>query len=186
MTEMNAGPAILIFVEEKYEDMELMYPKYRLEEAGYRVVVAGPKAKHVYMGKNGYPCPSDAAIDDVEERDFAGVVCVGGWAPDRLRRIDKVKSLLQQFHKSEKLLAAICHGGWMPISAGVYGGVRVTGSPGIKDDLVNAGGIFEDSAVVVDRHFVCSRKPDDLPAFMIEVLRILAKSAKPAREMAHA
>ncbi len=185
MTETNAAPAILIFVEEKYEDMELMYPKYRLEEAGYRVVVAGPKAKQLYLGKNGYPCVSDAAIDDVEERDFAGVVCVGGWAPDRLRRMDKVKSLLQQFHKSQKLVAAICHGGWMPISAGVYSGVRVTGSPGIKDDLVNAGAIFEDSTVVVDRHFVSSRKPDDLAAFMTEVLNVLAASVLSAQSFTH-
>lgn len=186
MTDKNAAPAVLIFIDEKYEDMELMYPKYRLEEAGYRVVVAGPKARQVYMGKNGYPCASDAAIADVEEHDFVGVVCVGGWAPDKLRRLDKVKSLIRQFHESGKLVAAICHGGWMPISAGVYGGVHVTGSPGIKDDLVNAGAIFEDSVVVVDRHFVSSRKPDDLPVFMAEMLRILAKSAKPAREMVHA
>ena len=186
MTETNVAPAILIFVEEKYEDMELMYPKYRLEEAGYRVVVAGPKAKQVYMGKNGYPCVSDAAIDEVDERNFAGVVCVGGWAPDRLRRLDKVKSLLKQFHKSEKLLASICHGGWMPISAEVYSGVRVTGSPGIKDDLVNAGAIFEDSPVVVDRHFVSSRKPDDLPAFMIEVLKVLNASVPSAQSLTHA
>ncbi len=186
MTKTNSAPAILIFIDEKYEDMELMYPKYRLEEAGYRVVVAGPKAKQVYMGKNGYPCPSDVAIDDVMERDFAGVVCVGGWAPDKLRRLDKVKALVRQFHESEKLVAAICHGGWMPISAGVYSGVRVTGSLGIKDDLVNAGAIFEDSAVVVDRHFVSSRKPDDLPAFMAAVLQVLTKQVKPALEPVHA
>lgn len=185
MTDKSV-PAVLIFIDEKYEDMELMYPKYRLEEAGYRVVVAGPKAKQVYLGKNGYPCPSDVAIDDVAAKDFAGVVCVGGWAPDKLRRLDKVKSLIRQFHESGKLVAAICHGGWMPISADVYDGVRVTGSPGIKDDLVNAGGVFEDSAVVVDRHFVSSRKPDDLPAFMRACLKVLVAVAKPAPEMVNA
>jgi protease I len=179
------SPAILIFIEDGYEDMELMYPKYRLEEAGYRVVVAGPQAHQQYLGKHGYPCTSDASVLDVEELDFAGVVCPGGWAPDKLRRSDKVKTLVQQFHHARKLVAAICHGGWVPISAGVYGGVQVTGSLGIKDDLVNAGAIFEDSEVVVDRHFVSSRKPDDLPAFMAAVLKSLAASGyipQPAAE----
>jgi protease I len=168
------SPAILIFIDDGYEDMELMYPKYRLLEAGYRVVVAGPKAHQQYLGKHGYPCTSDASVLEVEEPDFAAVICPGGWAPDKLRRSDKVKTLVQQFHKSRKLVAAICHGGWIPISAGIYAGVRVTGSLGIKDDLVNAGAIFEDAEVVADRHFVSSRKPDDLPAFMSAVLKFLA------------
>src|ERR1700744_2227518 len=149
---MNATdrPAVLIFVEDGYEDMELMYPKYRLQEAGYRVVVAGPRAGHPYLGKHGYPCVSDTSVDDIAESDFVGVVCPGGWAPDKLRRIEQVKALVTQFHQSGKLVAAICHGGWIPVSAGVYAGVHVTGSMGIKDDLINAGAIFEDSAVVRD------------------------------------
>ena len=169
-----AEKSLLIFVEDGYEDMELMYPKYRLEEAGYRVVVAGTKAGTLYLGKHSYPCPSDAAIEEMKESDFAGIVLVGGWAPDKLRRNAKVKSLVAEFHRSKKLIAAICHGGWMAISGGVYKGVRVTGSLGIKDDLTNAGAIFEDAAVVVDRHFVSSRKPDDLPEFMKGVLQVLA------------
>jgi protease I len=112
-------------------------------------------------------------VFDLKESDFVGVVCPGGWAPDKLRREQKVKSLVADFHVSRKPIAAICHGGWIPVSAGVYGGVRVTGSPGIKDDLVNAGAIFEDSEVVVDRHFVSSRKPDDLPQFMAAMLQLL-------------
>ncbi|HSY13607.1 MAG TPA: type 1 glutamine amidotransferase domain-containing protein [Verrucomicrobiae bacterium] len=186
MAQKIDSPAVLIFIEDNYEDMELMYPKYRLEEAGYRVVVAGPKANQKYLGKHGYPCNSDAAIADVEERDFVGVICPGGWAPDRLRRIEKVKTLVRQFHEAGKLVAAICHGGWLPISADVYEGVRVTGSLGIKDDLENAGAIFEDAEVVVDRHFVSSRKPDDCPAFMKACLEFLAKSAKPVQEEVHA
>ena len=170
----NDSPAVLIFIEDGYEDMELMYPKYRLEEAGFKAVVAGPKARQQYLGKHGYPCVSDVSIVDVDGAEFVGVVCPGGWAPDKLRRLDKVKSLIAQFNDSHKLIAAICHGGWIPISAGVYGGVHVTGSLGIKDDLINAGGIFEDSPVVVDRHFVSSRKPDDLPSFMSAVLKLLA------------
>lgn len=174
MSEKITPPAVLIFVEDAYEDMELMYPKYRLEEAGFRVVIAGPKAGQKYIGKHGYPCVSDASVYDVQEADFCGLICPGGWAPDKLRRIAEVKKLTSDFCRSGKLVAAICHGGWVPISAGIYYGVHVTGSPGIKDDLVNAGAVFEDAPVVVDRQFVSSRKPDDLPAFMTEVLKFLA------------
>lgn len=165
--------AVLILIDSLFEDMEVMYPLYRLREAGYRVVVAGSEARHRYLGKNGYPCVSDAAIGDVEEENFAGIVLPGGWAPDKLRRQTRVKDLIAAFDRKGKLVAAICHGGWMAISAGVYKGVRVTGSPGIKDDLINAGAIYEDAPLVSDRHFVSSRNPDDLPDFMRGVLAIL-------------
>ena len=97
--------------------------------------------------------------------------------PDKLRREPKVLQLVCDFAQAGKLVAAICHGGWIPISAGVYRGVRVTGSPGIKDDLMNAGAIWEDTPVVVDRHFVSSRKPADLPAFMAAIVDQLAAAA---------
>jgi protease I len=128
----------------------------------------------LYIGKHGYPCRSDAAINDLHADEFDGIICPGGWAPDKLRRLQKVKSLLRDFHQAGKLIAAICHGGWIPVSAGIYQGVRVTGSAGIKDDLVNAGGFFEDRAAVIDGSFVSSRKPDDLPDFMKAVLQTLA------------
>jgi protease I len=182
----NDSPAVLLFIEDGFEDMELIYPRYRLEEAGYKAVVAGPKAQQQYRGKHGYPWVSDASILDVHEPAFVGVICPGGWAPDKLRRIDKVKTLVAQFNQSGKLIAAICHGGWIPISAGVYSGVRVTGSPGIKDDLINAGAIFEDSPVVIDRHFVSSRKPDDLPWFMPAALELLAQGRTLATSLAGA
>lgn len=97
--------------------------------------------------------------------------------PDKLRRVPKVLELVREFAEAGKVMAAICHGGWIPISAQVYRGVRVTGSLGIRDDLVNAGAIFEDAAVVVDRHFVSSRKPDDLPDFCRGIFQALAHSA---------
>jgi protease I len=173
MARTLAGKNILIFVGDDYEDLELWYPKLRLIEAGAKVVVAGPEAQKRYLGKNGYPCLSDAAIDSMQSRDFHGVILVGGWMPDKLRRSDTVKSLIREFANSNKLVAAVCHGGWMAISAGVYRGVKVTGSPGIKDDLVNAGALWEDASVIVDRHFVSSRKPDDLPDFMEGILGVL-------------
>lgn len=168
-----AGQKILVFVGDIYEDLELWYPKLRLIEAGAAVVIAGPEAKQTYQGKNGYPCQSDAAIDDMNADDFDGLIVPGGFMPDKLRRDAKVLQLVRDFNESGKLVAAICHGGWIPISAGVYRDVEVTGSPGIKDDLVNAGAIWKDAAVVVDRHFVCSRKPDDLPDFCRGVIQVL-------------
>ena len=164
---------ILVIAGDDYEDLELWYPKLRLEEAGAHVTVAGRSQGKTYRGKHGYPCTSDAAIADMEAADFHGIVIPGGWMPDQLRRDTKVLQLVCDFAEHGKLVAAICHGGWIPISAGVYRGVRTTGSPGIKDDLVNAGAIWEDAPVVVDRHFVSSRKPADLPAFMAAIVELL-------------
>jgi protease I len=163
-----------MFVDDVYEDLELWYPKLRLIEAGAEVVVAGPEAACVYAGKHGYPCRSDAAIRDVRAADFQGLVIPGGFMPDKLRRDPLVLELVREFARTSKLVAAVCHGGWIAISAGVYRGVRVTGSPGIKDDLINAGALWEDASLVVDRHFVSSRKPDDLPDFCRGILGVLA------------
>ncbi len=173
MDQPLARTRILMFVGDIYEDLELWYPKLRLIEAGAEVVVAGSEAQQQYTGKNGYPCVSDIAIADVRAGEFNGLVVPGGFMPDKLRRDAKVLEIVCQFDGASKLIAAVCHGGWIPISAGVYSGVRVTGSAGIKDDLVNAGAIWEDKPVVVDRHFVSSRKPDDLPEFCRGILSVL-------------
>jgi deglycase len=165
---------ILTFVGDIYEDLELWYPKLRLMEAGASVIIAGEEADHQYAGKHGYPCVSDEAIARMRVGDFDGLVIPGGFMPDKLRRDSDVLQLVRDFADAGKLIAAICHGGWIPISAGVYRGVRVTGSLGIKDDLVNAGAIWEDAPVVIDRNFVSSRKPDDLPDFCRGILRVLA------------
>jgi protease I len=164
---------ILVFVGDIYEDLELWYPKLRLIEEGAHVTVAGDQADTVYKGKNGYPCMSDAEISDMEAADFDGLICPGGFMPDKLRRDPKVLQLVRDFDTAGKLVAAICHGGWIPISAGVYKRVRVTGSPGIKDDLINAGALWEDASVVIDRHFVSSRKPDDLGDFCKGIIKVL-------------
>jgi protease I len=170
------GKRILAFVGEIYEDLELWYPKLRLIEAGAEVVVAGPAANQLYAGKLGYPCVSDAAISEMNVADFDALLVPGGFMPDKLRRDPDVLRLVAEFDASKKPIAAICHGGWIPISAGVYRGVRVTGSPGIKDDLVNAGALFEDASVVVDGHHVSSRRPDDLPDFCRQFLALIAKN----------
>ncbi len=178
------GQRFLMFVDDAYEDLELWYPKYRLIEAGAEVVVAGTEARRIYHGKHSYPCQADAAIRDQRADDFQGVVLPGGFSPDKLRRDPHVLELIREFHAHEKLIAAICHGGWMAISAGVYRGIRVTGSLGIKDDLVNAGALWEDAPLVVDRHFVSSRKPDDLPQFCRGISEVLL-SRKPALSRSH-
>lgn len=167
------GKKILAFVDDIYEDLELWYPLLRMREAGAEVVVAGPEAGRKYAGKHGYPCIADACIGEQQASHFDGLLCPGGFMPDKLRRDAHVLKLVRDFDAQQKLIAAICHGGWIPISAGVYRGVEVTGSLGIKDDLVNAGAIWKDASVVIDRHFVSSRKPDDLPDFCVGMLRVL-------------
>ncbi|GMU20472.1 MAG: glutamine amidotransferase [Phycisphaerae bacterium] len=163
----------LFFVEDLYEDLELWYPRLRLQEEGATVVVAGPEAGRMYKGKNGYPCRADAALANMRAEDFDGVVVPGGFMPDKLRRDPQVLKLVRETAQASKLVAAICHGGWIPISAKVYKDVHVTGSPGIKDDLINAGAIWQDLPVVIDRNFVSSRNPDDLPAFCRGILRVM-------------
>jgi protease I len=166
---------VLMFVDDVYEDLELWYPKLRLIEAGAHVTVAGAESRRTYMGKHGYPCMSDARIDDMSERDFDGLVIPGGFAPDKLRRDRKVLELTRQFHESGKLVAHICHAGWIPISAGIMRGYRCTSTPGIKDDLTNAGATWVDEAVVVDRNMVTSRRPDDLPLFCQAIIAFMTK-----------
>lgn len=173
MARRKPQAQVLMFVGDEYEDLELWYPKLRLIEAGFRVVLAGQARHETYTGKHGYPALSDAAVGGVEAKDFLALVIPGGWMPDKLRRDPRVLELVRDFDAQGKPIAAICHGGWIPISAGVYDGVRVSGSAGIKDDLQNAGALYEDAPVVVDRHFISSRRPDDLPDFMSALLERL-------------
>ncbi len=136
--------------------------------------MAGPAKGGRYAGKNGYPCDAEFAIGEMDVRSLDGVVVPGGFMPDVLRRDPHALGLVREIAAAGKLTSAICHGGWVLISTGVCGGVRLTGSLGIKDDLVNAGAIWEDAPVVIDRHFVSSRKPQDLPDFARGILEVLA------------
>ena len=155
---------VLVFVEHGYEDLELWYPKLRLIEEGMEVVVAGPEAA-LYAGKNGYPCKADRTLEDVKAADFDGLVIPGGWAPDKLRRLPRALGLVREFDRAGKPIGMICHAGWVPISARILKGRRVTGVSAIKDDLENAGATFLDQSVVVDGNLVSSRTPADLPDF---------------------
>ena len=169
---------ILIFVGDDFEDLELWYPKLRLEEAGAQTALAGQQGGHTYRGKHGYPCRSDIDIAAMEERDFHGVLVPGGWMPDKLRRDPKVLQLVREFHESGKMVASICHGPWINISAGIVKGFQYTSTPGIKDDLINAGAKWVDQPLMIDRHHVSSRRPDDLPEFCKGMLQVLAETSR--------
>ena len=144
-------------------------------EEGASVVVAGPEANKVYKGKNGYPCKSDVSYHDVEEKNFDGLVLAGGFAPDKLRRVPKVLELTKQFNDSKKLVAHICHAGWITISAKIMKGYKCTSTPGIKDDIENAGAVWVDEPLVIDRNMVSSRRPDDLPLFCKGIIEVMIK-----------
>ena len=155
---------LLTFVDDCYEDLELWYPKLRLEEAGYQTVAAS-LAKGTFAGKHGYPATNDRLIGEARSADFCGLLIPGGFMPDKLRRVPDVLRLTREFFEQGKLVAFICHGGWIPISAKILAGKRATGSLGIKDDLENAGAIWVDAPVVVDGNLVSSRTPKDLAPF---------------------
>ncbi len=174
---MKKSKAVLAFLDDVYEDLELWYPKLRLEEAGYALKCAAPALK-TYAGKHGYPAQSDLLLKDAVSRDFCGLLVPGGFMPDKLRRDAKVLSLTRDFFESGRLVAFICHGGWIPISAGILKGKRVTGSRGIKDDLENAGAIWVDEPVVVDGNLISSRTPRDLAAFGAAMVKFLDKHAR--------
>ena len=165
---------ILALVDDIYEDLELWYPKLRLEEEGWKVVVAGPKAGNVYTGKHGYPCKSDVDIGDVEDPlAYDGLLVPGGFAPDKLRRDPNVLHIVRTMHAAKRPIAFICHAGWILISADILRGKRATSTVGIKDDMRNAGAIWEDAPLVVDGNLVSSRTPVDLPVFAAAFVRAL-------------
>jgi protease I len=165
--------ALLAFVDDSYEDLELWYPKLRLEEAGYETRLAGPVLRS-FAGKHGYPAMADLLLGEARSEDYAGLLIPGGFMPDKLRRDSKVLDLTREFHGAGKLVAFICHGGWIPISAKILRGRRATGSLGIRDDLENAGALWVDEPVVVDGNLVSSRTPRDLAAFARAMVEFLA------------
>ncbi len=169
------GKIVLFFAGPLYEDLELWYPKIRLEEEGARTVVAGTGEK-TYQGKKGYPITVDTSVDEIRAADFDGLVIPGGYAPDIMRRSQKLLQLTREIFQAGKPVAFICHAGWVPISAGIVKGRRGTSVGAIKDDLVNAGLLWEDSAVVVDGNLISSRTPGDLPQFCKALIAALEKS----------
>jgi protease I len=161
-----------VLVEQDYQDMEVWYPTFRLREEGAEVLLVGTGSAAEYRGKYGYPAKVTCSADEVSAQDIAGLVIPGGWAPDRLRQSAFVINLVRETFAQKKPVACICHGGWVLASANVVRDRNLTSYIAIKDDLVNAGAHWFDKDVVVDGNLVTSRKPDDLPAFMREFIRL--------------
>jgi protease I len=168
---MSKG-TIAILVGPEYEDLEVWYPKLRLEEAGYRTPLVG-MGEDKYIGKWGYPAPVDLAIGDVDPSSLRGILAPGGWAPDKLRRDRSVLDAVRAVHEAGGLVATICHGPWILISAGIVRGRTLTSTVGIRDDVVNAGAHWVDQPSVIDGNIVSARVPKDLPAFAIAMLQVL-------------
>jgi protease I len=164
---------VIVFIEELYEDLELWYPKIRLEEAGYQVIVAGPIAGHTYNGKYGYPCKAEMSFKEALSISSVGIVIPGGYAPDRMRRSAEALQIVKTSFDKGKIIAFICHAGWVPISAKIVKGKNVTSFIAIKDDLENAGAIWQDKDVVVDGNLISSRFPADLPVFTKTIIEHL-------------
>src|ERR1700687_4889106 len=177
MELQNIRAAVL--VEQMYQEMEVWYPIYRLREAGCKVTVVGPEAGQTYPSKLGYPVKSDKAAREVSADDFDVLVIPGCYAPDHMRRCEVMIRLTSTMAEQGKVVAAICHGPWMLCSTQALKGKRATCFFAIKDDVINAGAKYSDVEVLRDGNLITSRKPDDLPAFMQNVIQA-AKELKPA------
>jgi protease I len=170
---MQKGKRVLVLAADLFEDLELLYPVYRLREEEADVVVAGLTPDPV-SGKRGYgPLEVDTTVEEVQASDFDALIIPGGFAPDKLRRSKAVLSLVDAFNTAGKPIAFICHAGWVPISAGIIKGRRATSVDAIQDDMVNAGADWVDEPCVVDGNLISARTPDDLGPWMKAVLSAL-------------
>ncbi|UCD90559.1 MAG: type 1 glutamine amidotransferase [Desulfobacterales bacterium] len=167
------GKKVIILIEEMFNVFEFWYPYYRLKEEGAEVTVVGSGSAEIYNGKPGTQATADTTADQVSIEDVDGVVIPGGYAPDMMRRYPAMVNIVKELYHADKLVAAICHAGWMLASAGILSGRNTTSFFAIKDDMINAGAKWVDQEVVVDGKLVTSRTPDDLPAFMRAVIGIL-------------
>ncbi len=164
------GKKAIQLVHQDFEDLELWYPVYRLREAGVQVHLVGENPDGAYKGKHGVPATADYAFQEVKAENYDALLIPGGWAPDKLRRFPNVIELVKRFHESEKTIAHICHAGWVLASAGILNDVKTTSTPGIKDDLINAGAHWVDESAVADGHIISAQRPPDLPNYLPLIL----------------
>jgi protease I len=175
------GKRVAVLVEQQYQEMEVWYPVYRLREAGCTVKLVGPEAGKTYPSKLGYPAVADVSAKDAGADRFDAVVIPGGFAPDYIRRSEPTLKLVRDLFAQKKPVAAICHGPWvlcsvrLPHDGCVLKGKKVACFHSIKDDVTNAGGIYVDQEVVIDGHLITSRKPEDLPAFVVAIIEQIRK-----------
>lgn len=169
------GKTVGYFVAQEVEDLEFWVPVMRLREEGAKVVVIGLTNQTV-RGKHGLEMTPDVSIDEAPPASaLDGIVIPGGWAPDKLRRHPRVLQLVRDLDEQGKVIATICHGGWVPISAGILRGRKATGSTAIKDDITNAGGIWVDAAAFREKNLVWGRVVHDIPDFCRELVAALAQ-----------
>lgn len=171
------GLRVCYFIEEGFEDLEFWVPVMRLREEGAQVVVVGTGAAQ-YTGKHGLTAKADVAADAVDPDSFDAVVVPGGWAPDKLRRYEGVLNIVRRADQQGKVIGAICHAGWVPISAGILRGRRATGTRAIKDDLVNAGATWVDESAFRDGNLVWGRVVEDIPNFCRELVTAIEEWAR--------
>jgi protease I len=170
-----AAKKVAIMVDEMYQVLEVWFPYYRLREAGLEVDFVAAGAKKEYHSKEGYPCVSDVAARQASADDYDCMIVPGGFAPDFMRRNADVIKFASDMVDAGKVIAAICHGGWLLCSTNIYSGKKATCFMAIKDDIKNAGAEYVDAECVADGNLITSRKPDDLPAFCTEILKALQK-----------
>lgn len=171
------GKKVAVLVADLYQEMEVWYPLLRFREDGAEAVAVGAEAGKSYASKKGYPVVADKSLGEVSVADFDAVIIPGGWAPDTLRQDKRVLTLVREMDQAGKVVAAICHAGWVLCSADIVRGRKATCFKAIKDDLIHAGAKYVDEEVVVDGNLITSRVPTDLPAFCREVSKALATRA---------
>ena len=165
---------ILIITADKCDDSEVLYPYYRMIEEGFEVTVASFE-KGMVNAKYHFSINADISVDEIDTRVYDGLILPGGMAPEKLRQNKAVIEAVKAFDEAKKPIATICHGQQILISAGILSNRKATCYPGIKDDLINAGAIYEDKKVVVSENLITSRRPEDLPFLMKEFLNIINK-----------
>lgn len=163
---------VISLVAKDFEDLEFWYPTLRFREAGSRVDIVGEIAEHTYIGKYGLPATTTHSAAEIDADAYDVLLVPGGWAPDKLRRSADVLRIVREMNANGKLIGQICHAGWVLASAGILRGKRVTSTPGIRDDLTNAGATWVDEAVVVDGNIVSSRRPPDLPEYLGALIEV--------------
>lgn len=167
---MSKSKNVAILVEEQYQVLEVWYPILRLKEDGIQSTTIGT-GKDSYGSKEGYPVTADTSIENAKADDYDGLIIPGGFAPDFMRRVPQTIEFVKEMNAQGKPIAAICHGGWMLVSADCIRDKKVTCFYAIKDDLIAAGGNYVDEEVVVDGNIITSRKPDDLTAFTLALIK---------------
>lgn len=169
---MDKQLKVISLISDDFEDLELWYPILRCQEAGIQVDVAGERLGE-YTGKYGVHAQANFTFDTIPYQDYDGLLIPGGWAPDKLRRFDRVLEMAKHFMESNKPVGIICHAGWVLCSAEVLQGRKATSTPGIKDDMRHAGAIWVNEPVVVDGNLISGRWPKDLPYYMPAFLKAL-------------